>query len=137
MSRGDAKVSLWLRFLRYLFDFAFIHFILKSADTGMAARMLARGRVQSRHPFSLWSRSSIKQNTSKQEKEQTMADKVADAMQTMVRNLEEKTGKKLVEWTAIAKKSGFAKHGEIVKFLKTEHGLAWLRQHGRPRDGYS
>jgi len=52
-----------------------------------------------------------------------MADKIADAMQTMVRNLEEKTGKKLDEWTAIAKKSGFAKHGEIVKFLKAEHGL--------------
>jgi hypothetical protein len=52
-----------------------------------------------------------------------MADKVADAMHTMVRNLEEKTGKKLDEWTAIARKSGFAKHGEIVKFLKAEHGL--------------
>jgi predicted transport protein len=52
-----------------------------------------------------------------------MADKIADAMQTMVKNLEEKTGKKLDEWTTIARKSGFAKHGEIVKFLKAEHGL--------------
>lgn len=52
-----------------------------------------------------------------------MSDKIADAMQSMVRNLEEKTGKKLDDWIAIARKSGFAKHGEIVKFLKTEHGI--------------
>jgi len=52
-----------------------------------------------------------------------MADKVADAMQTMVKNLEEKTGKTLAEWTAIAAGSGFAKHGEIVKFLKDKHGM--------------
>src|SRR5437762_12633071 len=55
--------------------------------------------------------------------ESVMADKIADAMQSMVRNLEEKTGKKLEDWTTIARKSGFAKHGEIVKFLKTEHAL--------------
>lgn len=52
-----------------------------------------------------------------------MADKIADAMQTMVRNLEEKTGKKLEAWTDIARRSGFTKHGELVKFLKAEHGL--------------
>lgn len=52
-----------------------------------------------------------------------MADKVADAYQSMIRNLEEKTGKKLDQWIAIARKSGFAKHGEIVNFLKTKHEL--------------
>lgn len=52
-----------------------------------------------------------------------MADKVADAMNSMIKNLEEKTGKSLEQWKTIAKKSGFAKHGEIVKFLKTEHEM--------------
>lgn len=52
-----------------------------------------------------------------------MSDKIADAMQSMVKNLEEKTGKKLSEWTAIASSCGFAKHGEIVKYLKDKHGL--------------
>lgn len=52
-----------------------------------------------------------------------MADKVADATQSMIRNLEEKTGRKLDEWVSMARKSGFAKHGEIVKFLKSEHAM--------------
>jgi len=52
-----------------------------------------------------------------------MADKVADAMNSMVKNLEKKTGKSLDQWKAIARKSGFARHGEIIKFLKTEHEL--------------
>ncbi len=44
-------------------------------------------------------------------------------MASMFRNLEEKTGKSLERWIAIARKSKFTKHGEIVKHLKTEHGL--------------
>ncbi|MCB0278991.1 MAG: DUF4287 domain-containing protein [Calditrichaeota bacterium] len=40
---------------------------------------------------------------------------------TMTKNLREKTGKSLEEWIKIAEKSGFKKHGEIVKYLKTEH----------------
>lgn len=46
-----------------------------------------------------------------------------DAAETMIRNLEEKTGKSFDKWLAIAKKSGKEKHGEVVKYLKTEHGL--------------
>ncbi len=42
---------------------------------------------------------------------------------TMIKNLEENTGKKFEEWLSIASKSGFEKHGELIKFLKTEHGL--------------
>lgn len=41
----------------------------------------------------------------------------------MIKNLEENTGKKFEEWLKIARNSGFAKHGELIKFLKTEHGL--------------
>lgn len=41
----------------------------------------------------------------------------------MVANLKEKTGKALPEWLKIAQRSGFSRHGEIVKFLKDEHEL--------------
>lgn len=43
--------------------------------------------------------------------------------QSMVRNLEEKTGKPIDKWRALVEKSGLAKHGEIVKMLKAEHGV--------------
>lgn len=46
-----------------------------------------------------------------------------DAAATMIRNLEEKTGKKFDEWISVAKKLGESKHGAIVKRLKSEHGL--------------
>lgn len=42
---------------------------------------------------------------------------------TMIANLEKKTGKSLAEWVAIARKSGLEKHGQILKHLKSEHGL--------------
>jgi len=35
----------------------------------------------------------------------------------------EKTGKSLDEWKIVLKAKGLAKHGEAVKFLKTEHGV--------------
>ena len=41
----------------------------------------------------------------------------------MVANMKEKTGKTLPQWLAIAKKTGAAKHGELVKALKSDHGL--------------
>jgi hypothetical protein len=43
--------------------------------------------------------------------------------ETMIRNLEEKTGKKFAEWIRIANSSGLSKHGELMKFLKDKHGL--------------
>ena len=45
------------------------------------------------------------------------------AEQTMIRNIEEKFGKPFDTWVNIVNKSGLHKHGEIVKFLKTEHGF--------------
>ncbi len=51
-----------------------------------------------------------------------MADPNA-ALATMIRNLEEKSGKSLEAWVTLAKKQKLAKHGEIMKWLKTEHGL--------------
>jgi hypothetical protein len=52
-----------------------------------------------------------------------MTDKVEAAAQTMIDNLEKNTGKSLAEWIVIARASGFAKHGQILKYLKTEHGF--------------
>lgn len=55
------------------------------------------------------------------------------AEQTMITNLENKTGKSLDRWINIVKTSNLKKHGEIVKFLKTEHmfthGYAGLVAH--------
>ena len=41
----------------------------------------------------------------------------------MEANILEKTGKAVPEWVKIAKASGLEKHGQIVKFLKTDHGF--------------
>ena len=41
----------------------------------------------------------------------------------MIANLPEKTGKSLPEWLKIVGASGLEKHGEIVKFLKSDHGM--------------
>ena len=46
-----------------------------------------------------------------------------DALASMIANLKEKTGKSLDQWVAIARKTGLAKHGEIVKHLKSEHDM--------------
>lgn len=45
------------------------------------------------------------------------------AMQTMIRNLEEKTGKTMDQWVAVVRKQGPKKHGELVAFLKNTHQM--------------
>jgi len=45
------------------------------------------------------------------------------ALQTMIENMPEKTGKKLDEWLKILNKEKFEKHSMAVKFLKTEYGV--------------
>jgi hypothetical protein len=45
------------------------------------------------------------------------------AAQTMVNNMPEKTGKSLAEWLKIVAKSKLEKHGEILKYLKSEYGI--------------
>lgn len=44
-------------------------------------------------------------------------------LETMLANLPEKTGKPLDEWLGLVGKEGLEKHGQIVKFLKGEHGV--------------
>lgn len=45
------------------------------------------------------------------------------ALQTMIDNMPEKTGKSLDEWKSLLGKQTFAKHSEAVNFLKKEHGV--------------
>ncbi|MEP2059323.1 MAG: DUF4287 domain-containing protein [Maribacter litoralis] len=45
------------------------------------------------------------------------------ALQTMIDNMPEKTGKSLNEWKTILKEKSFAKHSEGVNFLKKEYGV--------------
>lgn len=45
------------------------------------------------------------------------------AVQTQIDNIQKKTGKSFAELTAIIKKSGLSKHGEIRDYLKRELGL--------------
>ena len=47
----------------------------------------------------------------------------AEMEASMIENFKEKTGKTLPEWIKVAKASGLAKHGEIVKHLKSDHGM--------------
>lgn len=48
---------------------------------------------------------------------------MSDALQTMINNMPEKTGKSLQERKKILKDNAFAKHSEGVNFLKKEHGV--------------
>lgn len=45
------------------------------------------------------------------------------AEKTMIDNLQKNTGKSLEEWIAIVQKKNPGKHGEILKFLKEDHGF--------------
>jgi predicted transport protein len=46
------------------------------------------------------------------------------ALETMIANMPEKTGKSLAEWKKILRARSFAKHGEAISFLKGEHGVS-------------
>lgn len=52
-----------------------------------------------------------------------MAQSPDDTANAMIANMKEKTGMTLEDWLALAKTSGEEKHGGVVKFLKSEHGL--------------
>ncbi|PWG04583.1 DUF5655 domain-containing protein [Polaribacter aquimarinus] len=45
------------------------------------------------------------------------------ALQTMINNMPEKTGKSLKEWKDILKIKSFEKHSEAVKFLKKDYNV--------------
>ncbi len=52
-----------------------------------------------------------------------MATSPEEQMATMAANLKTNTGKTLEQWTTLVKKSGKAKHGEVVSWLKSKHGI--------------
>lgn len=52
-----------------------------------------------------------------------MAKSPEEMAASMKANLKEKTGKTLAQWLKIAKSSKLEKHGQIVKHLKSEHGM--------------
>lgn len=53
----------------------------------------------------------------------TGVTKMNDALQTMINNMPEKTGKSLEQWKVILKQQTFEKHMQAVNFLKKEHGV--------------
>ena len=53
-----------------------------------------------------------------------MSKRPEDSLAEMVANLKSTTGKTLDEWAVIIQKSKLAKHGEMMKFLKGEHGIS-------------
>ncbi len=52
-----------------------------------------------------------------------MAKSPEEMAASMIANLKEKTGNTLDAWLKILKKTDLQKHGEIVKHLKSEHGV--------------
>ena len=46
-----------------------------------------------------------------------------EAVRTQIRNIETRTGRSMDDWTALVRSSGRAKHGEVMTWLKSEHGL--------------
>ena len=52
-----------------------------------------------------------------------MAQSPQQMSQTMIDNMPEKTGKSLQQWFNTLDKTSLAKHGEVVKHLKSEHAV--------------
>lgn len=52
-----------------------------------------------------------------------MATSPEEQVANMIASLKEKTGKTIEQWVALGKKSGKVKHGELVSWLKAEHGI--------------
>ena len=49
---------------------------------------------------------------------------VDDAVQSQARNIEQATGRSIDTWVTMVKASGQQRHGEIMAWLKTEHGFS-------------
>jgi hypothetical protein len=50
--------------------------------------------------------------------------KIEDAVASFERNIEAQTGKSVQAWADLTAASGLSKHGQMVAWLKTEHGLS-------------
>ena len=49
---------------------------------------------------------------------------VDDAIATMIANFPDRTGRSLDDWVTLVRSTGPGRHGEIIKYLKTEHGMS-------------
>jgi hypothetical protein len=49
---------------------------------------------------------------------------VSEAVASFERNIETQTGRSVDDWAASARQQGLLKHGAIVAWLKSEHGLS-------------
>jgi hypothetical protein len=49
---------------------------------------------------------------------------VDDALRSQLRNIEATYGRSIDEWVALIRASGLDRHGQIVAWLKSQHGLA-------------
>ena len=49
---------------------------------------------------------------------------VEEGLQAQLRNIAASTGRPIEEWVALIRGSGLGRHGEIVAWLKAEHGLS-------------
>jgi hypothetical protein len=49
---------------------------------------------------------------------------IDDATQSQARNIERATGRSIDEWVALVNASGAERHGEMVAWLKAEHGFS-------------
>ena len=52
-----------------------------------------------------------------------MSPYVEEQLNTMIKNMPEKTGKSIEEWFAVLKEANLAKHGEMMKLLKLEYSV--------------
>ena len=53
-----------------------------------------------------------------------MLKRPEEQLAEMISNLQDKTGKTLDEWFELIKAAGHSKHGQMMTFLKTEHGVS-------------
>ena len=47
-----------------------------------------------------------------------------DAVENQKRNIEASTGRAFDAWVDLARASGLEKHGELIAWLKSEHGMS-------------
>ena len=47
-----------------------------------------------------------------------------ESLAKMIASLKEKTGRTLEEWKELIEKAGLQKHGEVMSYLKGEHGIS-------------
>lgn len=52
-----------------------------------------------------------------------MTKSIDDQIATMEANIQEKTGRAVADWVKLIRGSKLDKHGQIVSFLKSEHGI--------------